>query len=265
MAASRLPLLDIALFPADPSAFAAELRRACHRVGFFTLRHRLPPGLAESALDVSRRFFALPADAKARIDYSRSPAFRGYMRAGVENTAGRVDLREQLELAPDAPPTDARATPPWRRLAGANQWPDDSLPALRPRIEEYIEAMLRLSHELTGALALALGLSAADFAPLFADGGPHWQLKLASYLPAAEAADEGGAQGCGAHTDSGFLTLLLQDDAGGLQAFTEGAWRDVPPAGPDVLVCNLGEVRRARAARRRQNSWARVDQGDVLG
>ena len=35
---------------------------------------------------------------------------------------------------------------------------------------------------------------------------------------------------------------LLQDDVGGLQAFTQGGWADVPPAGPGVVVVNLGEV-----------------------
>ena len=36
---------------------------------------------------------------KAAIDYSLSPAFRGYMACGVENTAGRPDVREQVEIA----------------------------------------------------------------------------------------------------------------------------------------------------------------------
>lgn len=36
--------------------------------------------------------------------------------------------------------------------------------------------------------------------------------------------------------------MVLQDDSGGLQAFAQGEWRDVPPLGLDVVVCNLGEV-----------------------
>ena len=48
--------------------------------------------------------------------------------------------------------------------------------------------------------------------------------------------------GVGAHTDSGWLTMLLQDDSGGLQAFTRGEWTDVPPLGLECVVVNLGEV-----------------------
>ena len=99
--------------------------------------------------------------------------------------------------------------------------------------------MSSLSEDLRAALGLALGLPAGQLDSLF-EPEPHWQLKLTHYPPATAAADS-GAIGVGAHTDSGFLTLLLQDDVGGLQAHTGGEWVDVPPAGPDVLVCNIGE------------------------
>ncbi|KAL3933896.1 MAG: hypothetical protein SGPRY_000082 [Prymnesium sp.] len=241
---SSLPLLDISLWRSSPHAFASQLRSACHLRGFFTLHHRMPPLLTQTLFQRANAFFASPLELKRTIDYSRSPAFRGYMGQGIENTAGRPDLREQVEIAAEAPPVPPDAWPPYMRLRGPNQWPS-AQPALREVVEEYVDHMNRLSSELTDALCLALRVERAALDALLFDGDPHWQLKLASYQPCAPVEDGGdGAPsiGVGEHTDSGFLTLLLQDDVGGLQAFSQGEWIDVPPAGLGVLVCNLGEV-----------------------
>ncbi len=35
------------------------------------------------------------------MDYSNSAQFRGYMKLGVENTAGIPDFREQIEFGPE--------------------------------------------------------------------------------------------------------------------------------------------------------------------
>jgi len=239
-----LPLLDIATWRVDPQRFVSELRHACHHVGFFQLRHRVPSSLTERTTHAARRFFALSSAEKRAIDYAQSPAFRGYMSSGVENTAGVPDRREQLEVAAEGPTAPASAWPPYERLRGPNQWPA-AQPELQETLGTYAEHMLGVSSELTQALCLALGLerSALDG---YMSPEPHWQLKLAWYEPAASAESAASADaqphvGVGAHTDSGFLTMLLQD-GGGLQAFTQGEWTDVPPMGPDVVVCNLGEV-----------------------
>jgi isopenicillin N synthase-like dioxygenase len=50
-------------------------------------------------LQQARQFFNSPLKEKLSISYESSPAFRGYMALGVENTAGRMDQREQVEYA----------------------------------------------------------------------------------------------------------------------------------------------------------------------
>ena len=207
----RLPLLDIAVWRSDPSRFARQLRHACHHDGFFQLRHRIPTPLVEHVKSEACSFFAQEAEHKDAIDYRGSPAFRGYMACGVENTAGRPDLREQVEIAAegDAAPD---AWPPYHRLRGPNQWPP-AQPSMQPAVTEYTQHMLQVSSELTHALCASLGLEHSVLDAWFRPA-PHWQLKLASYQPLATDAGGGAAAdalvGVGAHTDSGWLTCLLQ-------------------------------------------------------
>ena len=65
--------------------------------------------------------------------------------------------------------------------------------------------------------------------------------QLYHYPPvAAEAVSR--QLGAGAHSDWGMITMLLQDDVGGLEVQMEGdGWMSVPPV-PNSLIINLGEM-----------------------
>jgi len=98
----------------------------------------------------------------------------------------------------------------------------------------------RVGTELTRAIAVALGRPEDHFDAAFA-GEPHWFGKLIRYV--GRPTDGPEAQGVGPHADWGFLTLLLQDGTGGLQARPPRApdWIDVP-ALDGALVINVGEM-----------------------
>ena len=69
---------------------------------------------------------------------------------------------------------------------------------------------------------------------------------LLHYPPLGEEAPK-NVWGVGEHTDYGVLTILLQDDVGGLQVQTKaGKWIDVPPV-DGTFVINLGDVLEAWA------------------
>ena len=104
----------------------------------------------------------------------------------------------------------------------------------------WAELLGRVGTELTRALATALGASEDHFDGAFA-GEPHWFGKLIRYV--GRESDGPDAQGVGPHADWGFLTLLLQDDTGGLQARPPRSpdWVDVPPL-DGALVINVGEM-----------------------
>ena len=211
-----------------------------------------------NALRSSKDFFALDYQQKMTIDYRQSPAFRGYMAQGLENTAGRPDRREQIEFGVEMPTSEISAAsaatikPYYKRLvAHPNQWPDQHVPTLRPHVQQFMKEMEVLSRRLMKYLALSLDLPANYFDDTFGNC-PNVQLKICHYPAVANAPDtsvDGNSDddtramfGVGPHTDSGYLSLLLQDDVGGLQVQNgDGIWIDAPPIDGTIVV-NLGEM-----------------------
>lgn len=85
------------------------------------------------------------------------------------------------------------------------------------------------------------GLEGDFFTKKFTDD-PFAQLAMFHYPPHPASRDGHEVWGVGRHTDYGALTILLQDDVGGLQVETrDGSWIDVPPI-PGSFVINLGDM-----------------------
>jgi isopenicillin N synthase-like dioxygenase len=237
----ELPTLDLSRFSGDPAAraaFLSDLRRMAREIGFFyVVGHGVPESLVGAVLDASRRFFALPEAEKLKVEMVHSPHFRGYNRPGWELTRGRPDWREQFDLAAERPalPRDG-GRPAWARLQGPNQWP--TAPS------EFQSVMLRwqdeatkLSIRLIRAFAAALEQPEDVFAPIYEDM-PNQRIKLIRYPGRDPGEDD---QGVGAHKDSGFVTVLLQDGVAGLQVETAAGWLGAPPR-PGTFIVNIGEL-----------------------
>jgi isopenicillin N synthase-like dioxygenase len=234
----RLPTLDLRRFETDRDNFLAEVRAAARDAGFFYLvGHGIEPKLIDEVLTLSRRFFALSEGDKRAIEMIHSPHFRGYNRAGLEHTRGKPDWREQIDIGAEreALPFDPTA-PAWRRLQGPNQWPD-ALPELKPALLRYQADVTALAIRVLRAFAAALKQPDDIFEPIYTPA-PNQLLKIIRYPGRAVGEDD---QGVGAHKDSGFVTILLQDKVAGLQVEGEHGWIDAPPA-PGTFVVNIGEI-----------------------
>lgn len=239
---TSLPTLDLSLLDgtaAQRQGFLDDLRHAARDVGFFYLTgHGIDADLLKQVQSHARQFFALPASEKTAVGMINSPHFRGYNRAASEITRGKPDLREQFDLGAerDALSLDENS-PYWARLQGPNQWPA-ALPALKPLLLDWQQAMTGMSLRLLRAFAQALSLPQESFDQLYGDK-PNEHIKLMRYP--GQVPDESN-QGVGAHKDSGFLSFLLQDHQTGLQVeIEEGRWIDALPR-DNTLVVNIGEL-----------------------
>ena len=243
----ELPVLDVSGFlhsadAAEGIRFVDSLRAACHGPGFcYLVGHGVPEALNAQVMTATRRFFALPEAERRAIAIGNSPHFRGYTILGDERTQGRQDWRDQIDIGPEEPALVLGADdPPWLRLRGPNQWPA-ALPELKVTVTEWMASMHRLAGSLMRATALALGQS-ADWFEDATSPNPYTRLKIIRYPAQPPRGDTG--QGLGLHQDSGLLSLVLQDGAGGLQVETPGGLIDATPK-PGAFVMNLGEMLQA--------------------
>jgi len=235
---TTIPEIDLGDWSRDPAAFADRVRQICHEIGFFQLvGHGVDADFIERHIEHQRRFFALPESTKVTIDKALSPHFRGWERVGAELTGGLPDLREQLDLSSEHPVRGLDLDPPYLRLDGPNQWIcDDLLPGFRAHMADYFERMGAVADTLLEVFSVGLGLEPDHLRHLFGDR-PLSFVKLINYPPTPP-----DGAGVNPHHDAGFLTLLLQHDAGGLQVCNpEGEWVDVPPR-QDAFVVNIGEM-----------------------
>jgi isopenicillin N synthase-like dioxygenase len=230
-----LPMIDISpLVSGDGPGCATVARQiavACRDRGFFyVVGHGVPEAVREAVFDGARALFDLPEDAKCAVSKARSPANRGYEPLGGQTLepGAPPDLKEGFYVGAEGPLGGFNR--------GPNQWPAE-LPGLEPLLLDYHRRMLGLAVQLMSGLALSLGLKEDAFSAFCRS--PVAILRLLHYPPQPP----GPGRGAGAHSDFGALTILLQDEVGGLEVYDRatGDWIAAPPVS-DAFVVNLGDL-----------------------
>ena len=226
--------------PGGLRRLAGAVAAAYRETGFaHVARHGIPAAVIDALFDASRRFHALPRATKDAIAVNRH--HRGYIASGTATdrassveAATRPNLSESFIKLSEAPPRRRGAAWP---LDGPNQWPD--LDGFREAAEAFEAAAEPAARRLLAAMALGLGTAPERLLRLF-DPPTVW-LRLLHY-PRRPADMPAGRYGSAPHTDFGCLTLLLQDDAGGLEVrAADGSWISAPPVEGAILV-NTGDV-----------------------
>ncbi|KAK3120420.1 hypothetical protein QOZ80_9AG0687340 [Eleusine coracana subsp. coracana] len=221
----RVPVIDLAAGRAD---LVAQVKSAAETVGFFqVINHGVPSNLLTEMLASVKSFHEQPAEAKAPY-YSRDrePARRVRYQSNFDlYTSPAANWRDSLFMVMTQP---------------VNEVP----PPCRAVLPEYTARVRRLGATLLGLLSEAMGLHPGFLehdAGCLDDG-----LSVAGhyYPPCPEPHL---TMGTTRHSDPSFLTVLLQDDIGGLQMLVNdedgrgsSSWVDVPPV-PGALVVNIGD------------------------
>ena len=235
--AERLPIINVAplLDGGETQGVAREIERACKDLGFFyAIGHGISAETLAALNASSRAFFALPEAEKMQIAMARGGrAWRGYFPVGGELTSGKPDQKQGLYFGEELGAGDPRVIA-GLPLHGANLFPA-ALPELKPAVLRFMDEATRSAHAIMEGVALSLGLYAQYFRRTYT-ADPTLLFRVFEY-----PAGDGEGWGVGEHTDYGLLTLLAQDENGGLQVKTPNGWIEAPPI-EGALVCNIGDM-----------------------
>jgi len=225
-----LPVIDIREM--QSAATQRAIDAACREWGFFQV---VGHGIDERTLAALRRqmraFFALPRSAKRAIMRTAENPWGFYDRELTKRT------RDWKQIYDYGPPDGAAIVPQLPR----------ELPRFGTAIAGFYAACDALAFELMEVIAGNLGMPPGALDACFRP--EHTSFLRLNYYPACPAparpagmgAASAGHLGVNPHTDSGALTLLLQDEQPGLEVFHANEWHLVEPR-RDALVVNIGDI-----------------------
>ena len=228
-----IPTIDFEAYDEQDDAalddLASQVSDALTRSGFMKVMNL---GITSVQIDhtfaLSKWFFSLSEEEKSTSAYVSAEENFGYQSLGLE----RLDPSK---------PADLKQTFTLRDLLRHDKqdprWPT---PEFRDELTNFYKACLEGAYRIQRVFSKALGLE-QDFFVQYHQG-ENVSLRLL-YYPSSGIDDVAEGQlGAGAHTDYGMITLLFQNDIGGLELQDgEGTWHSVTPEN-DAIVINTGDL-----------------------
>ncbi|KAH9656321.1 Fe2OG dioxygenase domain-containing protein [Citrus sinensis] len=245
--AEGIPLIDLSALSAantnikNPDStirdLVVDIGNACKNWGFFqVINHGVPSDKRRSLENMARKFFEQPLEEKRKVRRDEKKVVGYY---DTEHTKNVRDWKEVFDFVVKSPCLmPASSDPEDKEIAETyNQWPDYP-PEFREVCEEYAKEVEKLAYKLMELIALSLGLPPDSFNGFFKDQTTFVRLNHYPPCPAPHL-----ALGVGRHKDAGALTVLAQDDVGGLEVKrkSDGEWVRVKPT-PDAYIINVGDI-----------------------
>ncbi|CAK9143328.1 unnamed protein product [Ilex paraguariensis] len=236
----QLPVVDISK-PLHPSSLSI-LAEACKEWGFFHItNHGISKDLYNKIHSLSKRLFSLPSETKLKLGpfsslktytphFIASPFFESLRVRGPEFSASAQSSADALL--------------------------DQQNSEFSEILQEYGSKMTDLSQKIVKTMLMSLG---EDFEKKYYDSefkNCHGYLRINNYSAPESLEEE--AEGLGMHTDMSCITIVYQDEIGGLQVkLKEGKWMDINPC-EGTLVVNIGDMLQAWSNGKFRSSEHRV-------
>ena len=236
----QIPKIDISEI--EEKEFSRTLLQdffsAYNKYGFgYIINHGIEKTLIEQLFQVSKQFHSQPLSEKMRVALDHN--HRGYIAINTSTDVNSklADVKKPNQSESFMMMREDKSELPDVYLSGPNQWP--KLENFKEVLEKYTFNMTKLGRNLMRLALLSSGVK--DLSVMQSLDMPTIWLRLLHYPPISKNSPS-DLYGSAPHTDFGCLTILAQDEIGGLQVQTrEGEWIDVPKLEGSFVV-NVGDM-----------------------
>ncbi|PWA99916.1 isopenicillin N synthase [Artemisia annua] len=231
----NVPTIDLqAFFSGEPHAISNAVRLvndACKDHGFFQVsNHGVDSNLIDKAIKIMDVFFEMPFLEKQKAQRKCGENY-GYASSFTNRFTAKLPWKETLSFryVPD-PKCSNIVQDYFLNVLG------EDFNEFGKVCQEYSEAMNKLSLDIMELLAMSLGIKQFFLKDFYEDNDSIVRL---NYYPTCQQPDL--TLGTGPHCDPTSLTILHQDDVGGLEVFFNEKWHPVAPC-PGTFVVNIGDT-----------------------
>ncbi|GMH11440.1 hypothetical protein Nepgr_013281 [Nepenthes gracilis] len=218
-----IPVVDVSNW--DDPAVADSICEASRKYGFFQIiNHGIPVEVLDEVQAAAHRFFEMPAAEK--VKFKRDPTAPGTAKLGTSFSPSKEKVMEWK---------DYLSLQYFSEETAAADWP----PICKNEALEYFKRAQVIIRRIYDVLLKGLNLKGFDKSKesLLMS----WIAVNFNYYPSCPNPEL--TVGVGRHSDGSALTVLLQDDVGGLfvRAPDGESWIHVPPT-RGALVINIGDI-----------------------
>ncbi|KAK0461812.1 Clavaminate synthase-like protein [Desarmillaria tabescens] len=247
---SGIPVVDFGPFRdgTRKQEVADAILKSFKEVGFvYLVNHGIPQEKMDGIIGWAKKFFALPMEIKMLAPHPPlGTHHRGYSPPGLEKIIQHEydpdKIVQSRKKAPDAKENFESGKENDKVIP--NIWlPDGILPGFKEACLDYFWTCYDVELNVFRALALGFRINEEYFTEYHSAADN--QLRILHYFSVpVKDVEEGLAPRIGAHSDFGSITMLLQDQAGGLEVedpHSPGEFKAATPI-PGSLVINAGDL-----------------------